>query len=455
MKTHFFFLAVLLLLLASCSQVEQMEEQVIPSNVEVPASYNISLADINRIDFSRMITSQTKAASSLSKEITPIVEDADTLLYVINYGDAEGWVLAAADKRAPIIMAMGENGQFDLEMLNINKGVRVWLEGVKDKILYLKEHPEFVPDTSLLQVLQPGSIMTKGNGDEHDGEWLQLVYTIIDFGEVRYDIDHLTSTQWGQEDPWNLCLPYNSSPNDRCLAGCAIVAAAQQAYYLNSFIGKPAYAYQYGICTDYYTANNNNPQIDLYNSSSSTWSTMVESASDTSSVGKQAVSALMAEIIDKSVATWSDGEAVASLGMIRDYFTYYSISCSSSIFDEDLVLNDIINSKPVIVGLDSANGLFDNHTAVIDGAKVYAPKYTYYYQWMPIGTFPPVEPEFPDLDHPELYEITSTWGQNSSYYFRLNWGFDGLLDDYLYLVGIPWGMGSFTYEPDVILYNFH
>ena len=67
MKTQFFFLTVSLLLLASCSQVEQMEEQVIPSNVEVPASYNISLADINRIDFSRMITPQTKAASFYRK----------------------------------------------------------------------------------------------------------------------------------------------------------------------------------------------------------------------------------------------------------------------------------------------------------------------------------------------------------------------------------------------------
>lgn len=71
----------------------------------------------------------------------------------------------------------------------------------------------------------------------------------------------------------------------------------------------------------------------------------------------------------------------------------------------------------------------DTQYAVIDGIQVLAENTTYYYQWMPIGTFPPVEPEYPDLDYPELYVISVNWGDNVAYYHRVNWGFDGLYDN--------------------------
>ena len=273
-----------------------------------------------------MISPQTKAGNFLTREITPITRNTDTLLYVINYGDADGWVIASGDKRTPVIIAMSEKGRFDLDGLSAkNRGVATWLEGIINDMVYLKGHPEFIPDSTYLSFWEGNKtdLSTKG-GIEHDGEWLQLVYTIIDFHVLRYDIDHMTSTQWGQDDPWNLCLPLDDS-NNRCSAGCTIVAAAQQAYYLHSFIGKPSSAFQYGTCTDYYYDNNYHPLITLYNSSPSTWATMVERVSDTSTIGKQAVSALMGEVIKRSSATWSDAEAVASMDMVRDYFSYYSI----------------------------------------------------------------------------------------------------------------------------------
>ena len=456
MKSFFYCLMGLCVILASCSQLPQMDEYVHLVGSEEMTSYDISSSEINRMDFSRMIEPKTKATMTLTKEITPVVERTDTLLYVINYGDSNGWVIASGDKRTPIILAMSETGHFDIDLLPIkNKGVATWFEGVKEDIVYLKEHPDFIPDSTYLAIWnsRETNLATKG-GIEHEGEWLQLVYTMIDFGVLRYDIDHLMSTQWGQDDPWNLCLPLDES-NDRCSAGCTIVAAAQQAYYLHSLLGKPSSAFQYGICTDHYYDNNYNPSIILYTSSPSTWATMVETASDTSTIGKQAVSALMGEVIKRSSATWYNAEAVASMGMVQSYFSYYSISCSSSAFNQETVLNNILNDKPVIVGLDSYNGYFGDHTAVIDGIKVFAQKITYYYQWMPIGTYPPVEPEYPDLEHPELYVIGEAWGQNSDYFYRLNWGFDGELDDGLYQHGTAWGRNAFLYVPDVILYNFN
>ena len=58
----------------------------------------------------------TKSSGNLSKEITPIVVGADTLLYIINYENQSGWVIASGDKRSPLILAMGENDNFDIDL---------------------------------------------------------------------------------------------------------------------------------------------------------------------------------------------------------------------------------------------------------------------------------------------------------------------------------------------------
>ena len=50
-----------------------------------------------------------------SKVITPVVEGLDTLLFIINYENDGGWVLASADKRVPLINARSKTGHFDVD----------------------------------------------------------------------------------------------------------------------------------------------------------------------------------------------------------------------------------------------------------------------------------------------------------------------------------------------------
>lgn len=453
---YFCFLFLLLFFLVSCVDSVEFTPTDLASTQKT--DYAISLSDINRVDFSHLISPSTKAGTMMSfqKEIVPVTEGADTLLFIVNYGDSDGWVLASSDKRMPPVLAIGEKSSFDLSLASENKGFLSWLNKVKGVTIFFKGNPDIVPDSTYLKMWQLNDhVITKGGGAEHEGEWLQLVYTMMDPHVLHYDVGHLLSTHWGQESPWNLCMPYDLAGTSRCPTGCAIVAAAQTAYYLHGLMNKPLKAYEYGVCNDYY---NQNPDIDLYNRSSSNWAIMPLDSVAATIPGKNAVSALMAEVGKRANAIWNPNGTQASLSGIRDYFSYNNTSCSAGVFDNETVVSDLLNNKPVIVGLDAcAQNPFGSHTAVIDGMRVFSIQYTYYSQWMPIGTYPPVEPEYPDLEHPELYVIGQGWGSNTLYYYRLNWGYDdSFLDDGLFLYGAEWGTGSyFRYEPDTILYNFH
>ncbi len=448
--TSFFILVFFLL---SCTEGLEQQSACV-SETKNPCSYNISISEISRIDFSHIFSSNPKTKSgNQAKEIRPVVQEADTLLYVINYGTEDGWVLTSGDKRTNTVLAISENGHFNLDEARRNKGFSIWLDRILADLTYLKRNPSFVPDSTLLLPWEKNDkIPDCKGGIEHEGEWLQLVYVMQEPGFLHYNIDHLMDTHWGQESPWNLCMPFMyNTMTDRCNVCCSAVAGAQTAYYLHSNIGKPYRAYEYGSCVD--SCNKKpNPSFSLFNLSSSNWATMVLDSTYTSSSGRNAVSALMADVVKRSSPVWSSEGSSISLAGLLGYFSHYSVSCSSSIFNNETIVNSILNGMPVIVGLSTTNSVAGPHTAVIDGMRVTSYKYTYFYQWMPIGTFPPVEPEFPDLEHPELYEIGEEWGENSSYYYRINWGFDGFLDDVLCLYGYSWG---YIYTPDTILYNFH
>lgn len=415
-----------LMLLVACTEIDDRSSQ---ENAPAKPSYNISLSDISKIDFSRMVTPQTKASGTLNKVITPIVQETDTLLYVINYGQKEGWVLAPGDKRLPRILALSETGSFDLESASENIGLMTWLEKQKSYIKYLKAHPDYVPDQTVLLQWDPSLLQTKGGGeDDHEGEWLQLIYTMIG-PQTRYYVDHLMDTQWGQGNPWNTCVPFDGNGH-RCQTGTGVTALAQLSYYRR----KPQTAYAYGTCSNNY---NQTSDLQLFNASSSVWNTMALDSLSGTTAGYQAVAALMAGI-GASTSIYLPGKTVMSATDGSNYLTSVGISMQLNTFDNDDVLSNILNDDPVLLVMTDNNN--DTQYAVIDGIQVLAENTTYYYQWMPIGTFPPVEPEYPDLDHPELYVISVNWGDNVAYFHRINWGFDGLYDNAWY-----WHGNSYPY----------
>lgn len=444
---HFFIIFLLsVLFLAACSNFNES------INSSEDNYFNVSFSEISSIDFSSMLSPRTKAENPLSKTITPIVEDADTLLYVINYGNEDGWVLASGDKRAPLVMAYSDEGRFDINETRNNPGLTEWITRVRRGLTYLKKHPDFLPDTTNLSNWNKQKILSTKGGSEHEGEWLQLVYTIIT-SELHYDIDHFMITRWAQGNPWNLSMPLASS-STRCVTGSGAVAAAQVAYYLNDFIGKPISAYSFATCSDYY--NDNPITIDFYGLSGAAWSYMItySGQSDSNDFGKRAVSALIADAAEEANTVYTPTSSSSYLAHYSSFFSKYNINCTYSMtFDSDIVDDEVINGLPVIIGLVKADNS-GGHIAVIDGAQIYSFCQTQYYQWMPIGTYPPVEPVYPDLDHPELYVISNPiWtSTNTDRYYRINWG-DGYNDNTLYQCS--WGFNWNGYNLiDEMMYAF-
>ena len=443
MKKQILTFVLLLMALWACTE---MEETCVEDHTSKQISYGVSLSEINRIDFTSMLSPQTKTAGVLSKEITPIVEGKDTLLYIINYGKDEGWVLASADKRTPLIVATSENGSFNLKTVSENKGLSIWLDNVKADVDYLKRHPDYFPDSTQSQQITLDFPQTKG-GEEHEGEWRQLVYTMIDI-VPRYETDHLMSTHWGQYEPWNISVPLNGN-GGRCPTGNATTAIAQLAYYLHYKIGKPVNTYAYAECyDDWDDYNNNSSLIVFHNNSPHRWNYMDLDSANTTSLGQAAVAALMANVAKETgISFYPDSTSIPSMTAIQSYLTSESINSFNIPFNNVFVYNSIKNGYPVPVQLTSGQ---DTCYAVIDGVKEYYYYYTYYFQWMPIGTYPPVEPEYPDLNHPELYEIGYGWGDLASVSYKLNWGEYGNYDDGWFYQSNAWR----NYTQSQILYGF-
>jgi len=252
--------------------------------------------------------------------------------------------------------------------------------------------------------------------------------------------------------PWNYCNPYaDQDLSIRCPNGCLAVATAQIAKYLHSYIGKPVSTYACGSCYDIY---NDYYDIDLGCYSSNVWQLMPNDSTDFSVEGMMAVSALMADVCLKSNSVFNPLFTYASLNGARSYLSSYNVHSSVSSFDNDIVINSILDGLPVLLGLDeSPVGQAGTHTAVIDGMKIYSYRYVDYYEWMPRWTYPPVEPEEPDWDNLDQYVLAYRWGTNSICHYRINWGWDGLLDNGLFLYGNNWDYNQFT--PGTIVYYFH
>lgn len=75
--TSFFILVFFLL---SCTEGLEQQSACV-SETKNPCSYNISISEISRIDFSHIFSSNPKTKSgNQAKEIRPVVQEADTLL---------------------------------------------------------------------------------------------------------------------------------------------------------------------------------------------------------------------------------------------------------------------------------------------------------------------------------------------------------------------------------------
>lgn len=146
MRLSLILLTSAMLVLCSCSSDSLLDEPSTPntSPEQVPTANKISPEDAINIalDFMKGIeTPQTRSESRKVAEIKALgtrsitrSENTDTLLYLINFEDEQGFALVGADIRALPIYAISDTGNFDITDKN-SEIIGSLLDGAKSEVL--------------------------------------------------------------------------------------------------------------------------------------------------------------------------------------------------------------------------------------------------------------------------------------------------------------------------------
>ena len=173
------------------------------------------------LEYANLYFSQTQTRSTADLKRDYIVEDIvtrsgqaakDTLAYVFNRGEEEGFVLIATDNRVYPLLAFSDTGYFEYE-----KGSPVDFAFVSRLGAYY---------------------------EAHEGEEAQTM-ELSDAEEFEMYEPYL-STSWSQRSPWN---KYVAEEHPNCLAGCFAVATGMIMAHCKDSLN------YHGINFDFYKIN--------------------------------------------------------------------------------------------------------------------------------------------------------------------------------------------------------
>lgn len=366
-RTFSFLIASLLLLLCAC------EKSVNESNLNLAVGerlYSVKDGDIMSYLYTcKGIGPDTRSIDDI--EVEPILQDGDTVMYIVNYND--GWEVLSADKRAPVVLMTCDSGHLEEQELYQNEYQAEYVNMMKTAISDLGKSNDAYPiseDDSWNDIA-----LLAGTDDTWTDWYLTGSTTLLD--TLGYQ-DHLLTTHWGQSGKWNKKAPFtSSSKTNHCYTGCVMVAGSQVLYYLHYKLGSPLSTYTSSSCTayipdnvEYVRLNDNN--ITFSSIASSHWDLMPLSQSENvPQVRFDYVSTLMSRLGYLVSATYRIGGTSATTSdLISAFEEDFSIDATSnSQPDFSIVRNQIIQYKlPCIFALgNSSTG--GGHSVVADGYK--------------------------------------------------------------------------------------
>jgi hypothetical protein len=473
MKKSNLSLAVLFMVLASCSQLDFDADISTPvlSQSASTSTYHVGMEDVKTL---LNVWAKSNPNKS-SYTIVPVVYANDTLLYVVNYGEDYGWTLISGDKRTPSVLACDQTGSFLLNKLD--QGVAVWLDDLADRIYALKTTKDTIstgPDLALwanlekLQLHQSGlrssKIISPDEIDSEDGYWELIDVTSTALTPIT--IGPLLSTKWGQTSPWNTCVPYNKAYTSRCVTGCVSVSGAQMMYFFHSKFGVPVYSYSSGSCSGYSASSSDyNYGFSFSNPSATVWDDMdlrrvmnYSTGTYNITTGTHYAAILMGFVGYAIGMNYTESASSANTEDLGSLFSDNGISSSYGDYNSSTAKSSITNGIPVIVRADATrtNHKFlgihlyytysDGHSWVIDGHETQRTLYTYTYEWYETGS------------DDELISIGTTKTETStsySYYFLMNWGSNGSWDSSRFTYTGSWTADTYNFQYNrKMLYGF-
>lgn len=148
-------------------------------------------------------------------------EEQDTLMYLINYDNEEGYVLLSADQRTESLFAVSDEGNLNLNDTIDNPGLYIFLSNAVGLYNQQIEESEAHLNQALakLDAQTVTQAMTRaGSNDREVGGWVDEVM-----------VAPLLKTKWWQRYPFNYNAPYINGK--QALAGCVAVATGQIMYH--------------------------------------------------------------------------------------------------------------------------------------------------------------------------------------------------------------------------------
>ena len=115
--------------------------------------------------------------------------------YVFNVGEGQGYIIAGADDRIPVVLGYSDRGSFDPEKMPMN--MQAWLKEYNAQMEYLNQHPE---------AAAPKKTVSGSSIDPLLG-----------------------TTEWNQGNPYNSLCPMDG--DSRSVTGCAATAMAQVMFF--------------------------------------------------------------------------------------------------------------------------------------------------------------------------------------------------------------------------------
>ena len=141
----------------------------------------------------------------------------DTLMYIINYGNCDGWQILSSDTRTPAVIAESDTGFFSLE--EGSEGFRIWIACTAADIAYIRNCRDEELNFTTEEISVHKSFWDSRQGTDSlpsridpnlppptFGHWEVSEYTTT---IIEDKFDHLTP-HWVQDAPYNSYCPYKS-----------------------------------------------------------------------------------------------------------------------------------------------------------------------------------------------------------------------------------------------------
>lgn len=434
MRRIFIFLS--LLCVVSCAHIEAGKDSASDSmelherrtrSMDGSSQYSLSTKDIEAYLHFKQLQNADNPAFEV-KSVIPFPEENEPALYIINYSD--NWEMISSDKRTPPVLATSA-GSFDLN--DENDCFMAWLYSLTEELSVLKMNEYKTDETGSYlnywhlinadrEIIESKCMRTRSGLDTSYHPWPgHYELERVEYYTVTVDsIDHLTTTKWGQREPYNQYCPYVSfSDTTRCKAGCVPVAGAQLVYYYHYYCNRAPALYDSAYCNAVGNGHIDWTDMVQWHKTSTAWNKF--STSDSSRIAAILI-ANLGKNIEADYGQYSTGAYTSDLW--EPLLNEYDLPTSYEDYDSDCILSLLRDNYPSIARANRYVTVGHNelglsgHAFIIDKYKQIREVTRFYYVFIP-------NDDANGSDYSYEYEYQSP----ITTYFSMNWGWYGDKND--------------------------